>query len=102
MTAFQPRVIRRTDPGRLEIDWVDGHTTRYTAAELRGVCPCARCVSETTGVRLNDPAAIPRDMTHTDVRLVGNYAIALRFADGHDTGIYPFRYLRDHDPALAS
>jgi DUF971 family protein len=47
-----------------------------------------------------DPATVPEALVHTDVRMVGNYAIALRFADGHDTGIYPFRYLRDHDPEL--
>jgi DUF971 family protein len=98
--SFQPRVIRRSDPAQLVIEWVDGHTTTYTAAQLRGLCPCARCVNELTGVRMNDPTAVPPEMTHSDVRMVGNYAIALRFADGHDTGIYPFRYLREHDPAL--
>jgi DUF971 family protein len=33
--------------------------------------------------------------------MVGNYAIALRFSDGHDTGIFPYRFLRDHDPQFA-
>jgi DUF971 family protein len=100
MSAFQPKVIRRSDPSRVEVDWADGHTTVYTTAQLRGVCPCARCVNELTGVRMHDPASVPADMTHTDVRMVGNYGIALRFSDGHDTGIFPFRYLREHDPEL--
>jgi len=99
-SPFQPLVIRRGDPGRLEVDWADGHTTRYRTAELRGLCPCAHCVNEVTGVRMHDPAGVPPGLTHTDVRMVGNYAIALRFEDGHDTGIYPFRFLREHDPAL--
>ena len=30
----------------------------------------------------------------------GNYALALRFSDGHETGIFPFRFLRENDPAL--
>jgi DUF971 family protein len=98
MTTFQPLVIRRTDPSKVEIDWADGHTTRYTAAELRGLCPCARCVNEVTGKRMHDPASVPADMTQSDLRFVGNYAIALRFSDGHDTGIYPFRFLREQDP----
>jgi DUF971 family protein len=97
-TIFQPKVIRRTDPARIEIEWLDGHLTNYTTAELRGLCPCARCVSETSGVRMHDPASVPPTLTHTNVRMVGNYAIAIAFADGHDTGIFPFQYLREHDP----
>ena len=100
--AFQPRVITRSDPARLVVEWLDGETTNFTAAQLRGICPCARCVNELTGVRMHDPHSVPADLTHADVRMVGNYALAMRFSDGHDTGIYPFRYLREHDPALDS
>ena len=71
----------------------------YTTAELRGLCPCAHCVDELTGVRRHDPASVPADLVHSDVRLVGNYALAIRFGDGHDTGIFPFSYLRENDPA---
>jgi DUF971 family protein len=100
--AFQPRVITRSDPARVVVEWLDGETTTFTAAQLRGVCPCARCVNELTGVRMHDPDSVPADLTHADLRMVGNYALAMRFSDGHDTGIYPFRYLREHDPALDS
>lgn len=31
--------------------------------------------------------------------LVGNYAIRIRFNDGHHTGLYSWRYLREIDPA---
>jgi DUF971 family protein len=100
MTVFQPRIIRRSDPARLEIEWSDGHKTVYTTAQLRGLCPCARCVNEISGVRMHDPASVPPDLTHKEVRMVGNYGIALAFSDGHDTGIYPFEFLRNHDPSL--
>lgn len=98
MNTYQPLVIRRSDPGKLEIEWADGHRTSYSAAELRGVCPCAGCINEVTGVRMHDPASVPTSLTQSDVRFVGNYAIALQFSDGHNTGIFPFRYLRDQDP----
>ncbi len=101
MNPFQPLVIRRSDPAKLEIEWADGHRTSYTAAQLRGVCPCAGCVNEVTGKRMHDPSSVSPDLTQADVRMVGNYAIALRFSDGHDTGIFPYRFLRDHDPQLA-
>ena len=99
MSSVQPTVIKKSDPARIEIDWNDGHKTVYTTAELRGLCPCAQCVNELTGTRMHDPATVPEGLVHTHVRMVGNYAIALVFSDGHDTGIYPFPYLRDHDPA---
>ena len=96
-----PTHIRRRDPARLEIDWMDGHTTVYTAAELRRLCPCAHCIHELTGEALLDPLTIPGDLTQTAVRTVGNYAVTVRFSDGHETGIFPFPYLREHDPAGA-
>lgn len=97
-TSSRPRVITKSDPAALVIAWDDGHETRYSAAELRRLCPCARCVDELTGRALLDPATVPDDLTQADVRLVGNYGLSLRFADGHDTGIYPFRMLRENDP----
>jgi DUF971 family protein len=30
-----------------------------------------------------------------NVELVGRYALTFRWSDGHDTGIYSFRYLRE-------
>lgn len=98
MSSTQPRIIVRSDPSRVTIEWLDGHRTVYPAARLRAICPCARCVNEFTGERMHDPRSVPEDLTHTSVRLVGNYAISLTFADGHDTGIYSYAFLRDNDP----
>ncbi|MBI5435248.1 MAG: DUF971 domain-containing protein [Planctomycetes bacterium] len=98
MSSAQPRVIVKSDPSRLSIEWLDGHTTVYPTARLRAICPCARCVNEHTGERMHDPRSVPTDLTHTSVRLVGNYAVSLSFADGHDTGIYSYQFLRDNDP----
>jgi ATP-binding protein involved in chromosome partitioning len=97
MSAFQPRTITKSDPSKLSIEWIDGHRTVYSAARLRSLCPCAMCVSEDTGQRVHDPRSVPADLTQTDVRLVGNYAVSIQFADGHNTGIYSFRFLRDND-----
>jgi len=98
MSSFSPKVIRRSDPTRVEIEWNDGWKSVWTPAQLRGLCPCAQCVSETTGVRMIDPAAIPADLRQSDLAMVGNYAITMRFSDGHHTGIFTFEYLRVHDP----
>ena len=99
MTSFDPRVITKSDPTRVAIEWHDDHSTVYTARELRQLCPCASCVDELTGRRTHDAASVPGDLVTQDVALVGNYAITIRFSDGHQTGIYPFRMLRENDPA---
>jgi DUF971 family protein len=53
-------------------------------------------VDELSGVRRHDPASVPADLVHHDVRLVGNYALTMGFSDGHSTGIYPFPMLWEH------
>jgi ATP-binding protein involved in chromosome partitioning len=98
----KPLVIRRSDPTKVEIEWSDGHTSAYSAAQLRGLCPCAQCVNEVTGRRMIDPDAVPSDLTQSDLVMVGNYAVSMRFSDGHHTGIYTFRYLRENEPPAAS
>lgn len=96
--SCQPKVITKSDPRRIVIEWTDGHRTTYPTARLRGLCPCAACVDELTGVRRHDPASVPDDLEHAEVELVGLYALGIRFADGHSTGIFPFTFLRENDP----
>ncbi|MEW6072134.1 MAG: DUF971 domain-containing protein [Planctomycetota bacterium] len=98
MTSHVPLAITTSDPKGIAIEWEDGHKTTFTAAELRALCPCARCVDEASGIRTHDPASVPADLTQGNARLVGRYALAVRFSDGHDTGIFPFRALRELDP----
>ena len=97
--APQPLRIGRRDPSRVVIDWSDGSTSTFGAAELRRLCPCALCVHELTGLALLDPTSVPDALTQAEVKLVGTYAIAVRFSDGHQTGIYTYPYLREHDPS---
>lgn len=79
----------------MRITWGDGRTCRYAAPALRRVCPCARCVNEMTGERVLKPETISDDLTIRDVDLVGRYALNFRWSDGHDSGIYSFRLLRE-------
>jgi len=83
--------------GRLEVEWQDGHRTVYAAEELRWLCPCAYCRGE-AGLPgwLDTKPTLTADQTRiVDVHLVGSYAIAPAWGDGHHTGFYPFTLLRD-------
>jgi DUF971 family protein len=92
----RPRTIRNDREGRqLVIEWADGRQDTISWERLRWACPCAVCAGE-MGIpgRLARVSSLsPAEMTLEQIRGVGNYAIAARWQDGHDTGIYPFTLL---------
>lgn len=92
---IEPREIKQEGDAGLRITWGDDFVTAYTAAELRRACPCAQCVNEWTGQRTLKPENISEELTIADISIVGRYALNFRWSDGHETGIYSFRYLRD-------
>ena len=81
----------------LMIEWKDGTTSRYPFIGLRDACPCAGCIDELSGQKTLDPKTIPASIHIRKSDYVGNYAIRIDWSDGHNTGIYSFRFLRDLD-----
>jgi DUF971 family protein len=61
-------------------------------------CPCAACVDETTGHIRIIASSIAETVHPVKIELVGRYAIAIHWSDGHNTGIYAFDYLRKQCP----
>jgi DUF971 family protein len=92
--AIEPREIKQVTDTEVRITWADGHICTFGAAQLRRACPCAQCVNEWTGQRMLKPETISEELEIADLSLVGRYAINFRWTDGHETGIYSFRYLR--------
>ncbi|HMF57418.1 MAG TPA: DUF971 domain-containing protein [Pyrinomonadaceae bacterium] len=93
--AIEPREIMQEGAAGLRITWADGRVCNYSAPDLRRACPCAQCVNEWSGERMLDPKAISNELQIGDISIVGRYALNFRWSDGHETGIYSFRYLRD-------
>ncbi|MDT5158390.1 MAG: hypothetical protein QOH51_2747 [Acidobacteriota bacterium] len=91
----EPREIMQESDAELRVTWADGRECRYGAPQLRRLCPCAQCVNEFTGERVLKAEAVPEDLRIGDVNVVGRYALTFHWSDGHDTGIYSFRYLRE-------
>ena len=50
-------------------------------------------IEEGTGKKILDPSTIPLDIHAERIDPVGSYAIQIRWSDGHDTGLYSWRYL---------
>jgi ATP-binding protein involved in chromosome partitioning len=82
---------------RLVIEWQDGKRSDFSLAELRSVCPCATCRTQRSAQDSNPLKVLrvdPSGLRVTSAKLVGNYAIQFFWSDGHNTGIYDFRFLR--------
>jgi DUF971 family protein len=97
--SVHPTNLALAAPNKLVITWSDGEGREYTAQELRDGCPCATCRE-----KRSNPAPAPllpvlsaaeaQPVTIRGMHPVGNYAYAIAFSDGHDTGIYTLEYLR--------
>lgn len=75
--------------------WDDGLEAELGSRLLRIRCTCARCISESTGERLLNPATVPEDIKLTAFEPIGNYAYRCNFSDGHNTGLYTLELLRN-------
>jgi DUF971 family protein len=74
----------------LEIAWADDHVSKFPHELLRGYCPCATCQGHSGTIRF----LAGGNLELVNLEQVGNYALSFAWGDGHDSGIYTFRYLR--------
>ncbi|MFY9779005.1 MAG: P-loop NTPase [Candidatus Baltobacteraceae bacterium] len=86
--------FRKRDPRTLSVLWEDGRSDDFDVRDLRLACRCALCVEEMSGRPLLDPKSVRQDVAPRTIRSVGNYAIAIDWNDGHNTGIYSFEHLQ--------
>jgi ATP-binding protein involved in chromosome partitioning len=93
--ATTPTKIEQRGPRTLGIGWADGAESVLDVRELRLACGCAQCVDEWTGEGRLDERAVPADVHPLKISGVGRYAIQIEWSDGHASGIYPFRRLRE-------
>lgn len=90
MSSPEPVEVAVGEGGSMHIRWSDEHQSVYPRRYLRGYCPCAHCQGH--GGRHE---FVPNDAPRiTAVEEVGRYALNIRYAGGHDTGIYTFELLR--------
>ena len=93
--AYTPTEIAQSGPRSLAIRWSDGEESELDVRALRLACACAQCVDEWTGEGRLQPASVPDDVHPLKIEPVGRYAIQIAWSDGHNTGIYPYRRLRE-------
>jgi len=89
----------------LRVEWSDGRSSFYPVAHLRRMSPSAEARVLREEMARNPLTVLPNrgsqggPLRALDAELVGNYALRIRFSDGHSTGLYSWEYLRSIDPA---
>lgn len=106
--ATNPKEISVSREKRqVRIWWQDGHESVYSFDWLRKECPCALCndqrnkQSMSGGLSLtvlSGPVLKAGEIQVTEVKPVGRYAINFVWSDSHDSGIYPYTFLREACP----
>ena len=89
--ATEIRVRRATKC--LEVSFDDGHLAKLPAEYLRVESPSAEVQGHAPDQKVL--VAGKRDVNITQVEPIGNYAVRIRFSDGHDTGIFTWSYLHE-------
>lgn len=81
----------------LAIVWQDDAETYFTAEELRKYSPSAENLGEKDIFGNQYGGDGPTEFPGVEIEeffYVGNYAIRVRFSDGHASGIFSWEYLR--------
>jgi DUF971 family protein len=100
-----PRHLDIKQDQGLTVTWADGRVSFYPVTHLRKWSPSADARELRDQLASNPLTVLPAKTVSSDKPLtieaaqrVGNYASRLVFSDGHDTGIYSWRYLRQIEP----
>ena len=73
--------------------WTTGKSLSIGNTNLRDGCKCAICVDEYSGVKNLKRENIPADIKAEDCVALGNYAVSIKWSDGHSSSIYPYARL---------
>ena len=106
-SSLTPSEIRRDGTAGLVITWRDGSSSKLSSEVLRRGCPCAECKEKRgdtthakplTGKRRSlsiVESTVDQGLSLEEIWGVGQYALGIRWGDGHSSGIYPFALLRE-------
>ena len=91
---MSPKKIKIRENEYLDITWDDGSIKSIKLSNLRNECPCASCkVEKEEWSNTYIPLFTLEQLKVKKISIVGNYAIAIEWDDGHNTGLYDYEYL---------
>ncbi|NTB98026.1 DUF971 domain-containing protein [Agrobacterium tumefaciens] len=91
--AWPTELLVSKDRRELTVSFDDGSVYRLQAEMLRVLSPSAEVQGHGPGQKVTVPGK--RDVTMRSMVATGNYAVRIVFDDGHDSGIYTWKYLKE-------
>ncbi|MAY63948.1 MAG: hypothetical protein CML29_17225 [Rhizobiales bacterium] len=82
-----------SDRRMLTVGFTDGRSFALPAELLRVRSPSAEVQGHGPDQRVTVPGK--KNVTITDLRPVGNYAVRIVFDDGHDTGLFTWKFFSE-------
>lgn len=104
-----PTKIKRLETNGLEIHWSNGVIDCISSRTLRTHCPSADSRVKRGELNHDRPLSpkpgglkslhvvthsVDESLSLEKIWAIGNYAIGIKWGDGHDTGIYSFELLK--------
>ena len=94
-SAVWPEEIRlASTKDSIYVRFDDGYEATLTSELLRVESPSAEVQGHGSGQKKTPPGKA--NVTISAIEPVGNYAIRIRFSDGHDTGLFSWDILHDY------
>ena len=97
MSVLKPLAVAPIG-NELAISWDDGVEQYLSLELLRRACPCALCCGEPDVMGRGDTPTRnykPGSFGMNSYDFIGGYALLFRWADGHESGIYSYKLLRN-------
>ncbi|MCZ7855183.1 DUF971 domain-containing protein [Agrobacterium salinitolerans] len=91
--AWPTELLVSKDRRELTVSFDDGSVYRLRAEMLRVLSPSAEVQGHGPGQKVTVPGK--RDVAIRSMVATGNYAVRVIFDDGHDSGIYTWKYLKE-------
>ena len=91
--AWPTELLVSKDRRQLTVSFDDGSVYRLGAEMLRVLSPSAEVQGHGPGQKVTVPGK--RNVTIRSMMATGNYAVRIVFDDGHDSGIFTWRYLQE-------
>lgn len=92
----------------LEINFADANKIILDSKTIRKNCPCASCQAKRGDTSHANPltpqsgrsllrvisSSLAEEEDLKQIWVLGNYALGMKWGDGHDSGIYTFEFLK--------
>ena len=91
---MQPLKMKIIRDDQLEIRWDNNSVSNLDLNKLRKLCPCATCcVEREKESKKHFKVFTGKQVSVANIKTIGNYAIEIKWKDGHKTGIYEYSFL---------